>query len=302
MARARSAAGADEGQDERQSYSRPCQSAQALRQDPLSAHWATTYAERLVWKILPCWPKTKRGIYRHTEASNNPDQIEAWAEKHGDKLGWAVATGPGSGIIVIDVEDAEGEYEIVALEREHGALPDAYPMVWSGGGQGWHAYFRWPGCEVRNKRLGTKLEIRGDRLLVMLPPSVHPSGGRYRWADDRSPGVIQSPELPEAWVTLLRPEPVPERTVVASDEVKDNRYALAALEREIDLAAAARNGNRNAQLNSSAHALFRFVPAGLLPAHIIRDGLMAAAAHVGLSTHEAMATIRSAARSRGVRL
>ena len=224
----------------------------------MTARWATACAERLGWKILPCWPKTKRAIYRHTEASNDPDQIEAWAEKHGDNLGWAVATGPGSGIIVIDVEDAEGECELVALEREHGALPDAYPMVWSGGGQGWHAYFRWPGFEVRNKRLGTKLEI-------------------------------------------LKPEPMPERLVNRNDTC-GSRYALRALEDEINRAATAPLRNRNNQLNASAHALFRFVAEGALSAHVIRDGLMAAAAHVGLPAYQAKATIRSAARSRGVSL
>jgi hypothetical protein len=53
-------------------------------------------------------------------------------------------------------------------------------MVWSGGGEGWHGYFAWPSCEVRNRNLGN-IEIRGDRLLCMLPPSKHPSGKRYSW-------------------------------------------------------------------------------------------------------------------------
>jgi hypothetical protein len=79
-------------------------------------------------------------------------------------------------------------------------------------------------------------------------------------------------------------------------------YALTALEREIDLVALASNGSRNSQLNSSAHALFRFVPEGALSAHVVRDGLLAAATHVGLPAYEAMSTIRSAARSRGVSL
>jgi hypothetical protein len=269
----------------------------------MTARWALGYAERLGWRVLPCWPGTKRAILPHTSASNDPEQVEAWVEERGYNLGWAVATGPGSGIVVLDVENAEGERELVELERKHGALPDLFPMVWSGGGSGWHGYFAWPrGRELKNRRLGEKVEPRGDKLLLMLPPSIHPdTGQRYRWADDRTPDMGM-PELTEAWLKLLEPEPVPQGPSVHREAQGSSRYALRALESELDRTAAARSGNRNHQLNASAHALFRFCPEGLLPANLVHDGLMDAARHAGLSDFEAKSTIRSAARARGVRI
>ena len=64
------------------------------------------------------------------------------------------------------------------------------------------------------------------------------------------------------------------------------------------LVASAPSGRRNHQLNASAHALYRL--ADKLPPDVIRRGLLSAAAHAGLSHAESEATIRSAARARGV--
>jgi hypothetical protein len=63
-----------------------------------------------------------------------------------------VATGPKSGIFVLDVDGPEGEQALVALEQRHGPLPDLYPMQWTGGGRGgWQAFFAWPeGRTIRN--------------------------------------------------------------------------------------------------------------------------------------------------------
>jgi hypothetical protein len=282
----------------------------------MSARWAAAYAERLGWRMMPCWPGTKRGILNHQDASSDMQAVEAalerWLDDHPgktlppiDRFNWAVATGPGSGIVVLDVENADGERKLVELEREHGPLPDLFPMVWSGGGTGWHGYFRGPANvqtpDLRNRNLGG-LEIRGDKLLCVLPPSVHPDTGKqYRWADDRAPS-IGFPDLPQGWIELLKPEPVPARPVVNRNAGRGNRYALKALENELAIAAQAPSGARNDTLNRSAHNLFRFVIDGELPADVIRDGLMAAAQHAGLRAIEAQSTIRSAARARGVAL
>jgi hypothetical protein len=271
----------------------------------MNALWAAAYAERLGWRLLPCWTRTKRAILPHTSASNDPLQIQAWAEEYGDRLNWAVATGPGSGIIALDIEDAAGERELARLEMRHGPLPDLYPVVWSGGGQGWHGYLRWPeGAELRNCKIGDNIEIRGDKLLLMLPPSIHPeTGKRYRWAADRAPD-IGFPDLPDGWIEHLKPEPVPERRefMPAATDGPRIRYVAKALEAELERVALAREGGRNHQLNASAHALFRFAVAGELDPDLARRGLVDAARHAGLAQLEAMATVKSAARARGITL
>lgn len=111
----------------------------------MSARWSAAYAA-LGWRMMPCWPGTKRGILNHQEASSDMQAVEAalerWLDDHPgktlppiDRFNWAVAAGPGSGIVVLDVENTDGERKLVELEREHGALPDLFPMVWSGR---WH--------------------------------------------------------------------------------------------------------------------------------------------------------------------
>ena len=77
-------------------------------------------------------------------------------------------------------------------------------------------------------------------------------------------------------------------------------YALKALESGLAMAAAAPEGRRNDQLNLSSHSLFRFCIAGELDADIVSRGLLAAARHAGLAEREALATIKSAARARGL--
>lgn len=91
----------------------------------------------------------------------------------------------------------------------------------------------------------------------MLPPSVHPdTGKRYRWAEDRAPG-IGFPDLPEGWIELLKPVPAPEPPMVNRSAQPGNRYALKALENELAITAQAPSGARNHTLNRSAHSLFR---------------------------------------------
>jgi hypothetical protein len=239
----------------------------------------------------------------YIEASRNPEQISAWLAQHPD-ANWAVALGPGSGIVALDCEGPEGERTIAQLEHEQGPLPELWPCVWSGSGKRWHGYFAAPAGPIRNRSLGTELEFRGDKLLLTLPPSLHPSGRRYRWNPDRHPGIMPPPPLPAAWLKLVAPEPEPERAEWRPGRRRDGStsYVAKALESELALVAVVPKGRRNQQLNASAHALFRFSADERLDPDIAVDGLLAAARHAGLLGSEAMATIRSAARARGVAL
>jgi hypothetical protein len=220
-----------------------------------------------------------------------------------------VATGPKSGIFVLDVDGPEGEQALVALEQRHGPLPDLYSMQWTGGGRGgWQAFFAWPeGRTIRNSagRLGPKLDTRGEGGYVLLPPSLTTTA--YRWAQDRAPWNTP-PEAAPWWLLDLLDPPIgadservaafPMRPTYRANGGED-RWAIKALESELALVAIAPQGTRNDQLNRSAHALFRLVVAGRLYQDLVERGLLAAARHAGLSESEARRTIASAARARG---
>jgi hypothetical protein len=275
----------------------------------------------LGWRVLPCWPGTKKAIEPHTAASADPAVIQAWQRgepvpgweprtaeawrRQSRFAGWALALGPASGVLALDVDGAQGERSLADLERRHGPLEDSLAMVESGSGLGWHLYFRHPGGELLNRHIGPSLEARGDKLLLMLPPSRHPSGGRYRWADGRDP-IAARLQLPPAWlVDLLQPEPAVERPQwQPSVQPVPSRaaYLQRAIEAELIAVAGAPEGARNQTLNRSAHALLRFAADGAVDPGAIVEGLVAAARHAGLRPSEALPTIRSAARARGIAL
>ncbi len=73
-------------------------------------------------------------------ATTEPGQIkEYWGKWADANIG--IATGPDSGIFVLDVDGADGEAALVKLESEHGPLP----VTWrSKTGRGHHIFFRYP--------------------------------------------------------------------------------------------------------------------------------------------------------------
>jgi putative DNA primase/helicase len=270
---------------------------------------AVAYAWLLNWRILPCRPGEKLPIIKEWQerATTDREQIARWWQQWPD-ANIAVATGPGSRLFVLDVDGVEGERSLVALERQHGDVPETYCQQQTGSGEGWQAFFAWPiDRTIRNSagKLGAGLDIRGDGGYVVLPPSVHPSGRKYMWALDRSPWELP-PEPAPAWlIELLDPpqtEPEPRTESTGQSGGQGERYVLKALEDELALVAAAPSGRRNHQLNASAHALFRFVADNRIDRDVVVRGLEAAAQHAGLHAREALPTIRSAARARGVGL
>lgn len=255
---------------------------------------------RMGWRLLPVWPGTKVARMAHTCAKSEARWISAWDVAWPD-ANWSVVCGPASGIVVIDVDGHMGEINLARLEQLHGPLPDG-PVVISGSGRGEHRYFRWPaGRELRNGYLAPNLELRGDRLLVTLPPSRHPSGHAYVWERGHSPDEIDLPELP-AWVceAMAPIAMAPARPVEAPQSA--SAYLRAAMADELSLLSHAPVGRRNHTLFMAGWSLMRFAADGRAAPSDVVTGLLSAAEACGLSEHEALGTIRSAARARGVEL
>jgi hypothetical protein len=120
------------------------------------------------------------------DATTDPEVIRAWWTRH-PTANIGMATGSGSGLLVIDVDLDKGGFEsLAALIHRYKEWPDT-PTVRTGGG-GIHFYFRFPeDAEIRNdvgRKLGPGIDVRGEGGYVLLPPSVHAKRRAYEWAGD----------------------------------------------------------------------------------------------------------------------
>src|SRR5690606_3444741 len=91
----------------------------------------------------------------------------------------AVATGEASGVWVLDVDDTEA---LAAIEHANAPLPRTWTVATPSGGR--HYYFRHDiRCEnFKNAvKFAGALDVRTTGGYVLLPPSLHATGNRYRW-------------------------------------------------------------------------------------------------------------------------
>lgn len=102
---------------------------------------------------------------------------------------------------VIDVDGEAGEESLAELEREYGKLPETVEQVT---GAGRHILFRYPeNLDIRPKAgIMRGLDIRGNEAYIVVAPSVHPSGQRYRWEAAHHPLKTQIAEAP-GWLLKL---------------------------------------------------------------------------------------------------
>jgi Bifunctional DNA primase/polymerase, N-terminal/Primase C terminal 1 (PriCT-1) len=143
--------------------------------------------------IFPCRPHEKRPatVNGLKDATTDPDIIRVWWTHQPDS-NIAIATGAASGIFVVDVDGLDAEAALRQLEVGYGALPATVEVITA---RGRHIYFRWPQEPVRNSagKIGTHIDIRGESGYVLCPPSIHPSGRRYRWSVDSANHIAEAP-------------------------------------------------------------------------------------------------------------
>ena len=254
---------------------------------------ALSYAAR-GWLLFPCRPCDKRPILKDwpSRATTIAGTIVGWWRQW-PTANLAIATGPASGIFVLDVDrhSADGNATLAELEARHGGLPETI-MQRTGGG-GLQLFFHWPhGHDIRNSagRLGPGLDIRGDGGYALVPPSVHPSGRPYRWKCS-TPLAVAPPWLLDL---IDPPKSAPSRRSTRWDRsLAASRYAEIALRRELAALQTAPPGTRNHSLNKAAFSLAQLAGAGLLDPKATTRLLAGAALAAGLAKHEVAATLRS---------
>ncbi len=151
------------------------------------------------WSVIPVQERAKRPVvawkaYQTRLVSEKT--LHDWFRRSPDS-NVGIVTGALSGIVVLDVDPRHGGKESLRqLERKHGMLPKTIESTTGGGGR--HLYFSHPGEEVRNRtNIEPGIDLRGDGGCIVAPPSVHPSGKRYRWKKGRAPGETDLAPLPD---------------------------------------------------------------------------------------------------------
>lgn len=233
---------------------------------------AVAYAcSRLGFRVFPL--RTDTGTPAFTEwpdrASTDRAQLQEWWTGEYRHSGVGIATGPESGIWVldIDVKDADGFKSLRSLAAAHhcGTEPFTQTMVVRTPSSGAHVYFRWNEASaaeggIRNsaKALAPGLDVRGIRGYVRAP-----GVGAYtivERAGARSTVIASAPE----WLVPLCKK---RRNVTAEPMTNaDVRYRMSAQGRQwgrFQALEAVRRlgrspaGTRNDNLNKTAYQLGR---------------------------------------------
>lgn len=111
-------------------------------------------------------------------ASNDENKIKKWCEKHQD-LNWAVLTGRKSlknnkYLVVVDIDNID--HDIIKT------LPKTFGYST---GNGYHFWF-WSDTSVKNSvsLVDKKVDIRAFNGYVVVPPSKHVSGRKYKFINE----------------------------------------------------------------------------------------------------------------------
>lgn len=244
---------------------------------PLGEH-ARAYA-RAGLPVLPLRPRTKVPATAHgkDDATCDPQAIREWWGRwpHAN-----IGIRPPAGIVVLDVDPRNGgQATFAALEAQHGELPTTWVAIT--GSDGWHIWLRCPG--PYRGRLGEGIDLKSHSGYLVAPPSIHPCGGIYEWANDHP--IAHAP----TWVRALARAPqapaTPRNTTWAATCGTDRGEGL------LRSVATAPAGNRN---NALHWAACRANADGILEK--IRADLVAAARAAGLDDIEIRRTINSAER------
>jgi hypothetical protein len=300
------------------------QSTNALAElDWLPGHDATPLEAALAYhahgfRPIPISAPAPRGCTcrfgRACQAPGKHPIVRGWQRSHANErtirarcAAWPLAnvglvTGGAGRLIVIDIDGDDGRQCLTRLEEQHGPLPETLTSATGGGGEqrlfqlAEHCDLDAIGNSVR--KLGAELDVRASGGQIVVAPSLHRSGRRYRWSV--RVGLATLPE----WLYALLAEPArrvePRPPANRPPPARLRRYGEAALARGSASVAGAKAGVRNATLFREGVSLAELVAGEVLEEQRVRRELAVAARRVGLRSFEIRMTLASAFR-RGLR-
>lgn len=208
----------------------------------------------------------------------------------------------GGPYFVIDIDGEEGAQQWQSIAGDFIAWPRwvaKTPRLPAGGLHLWFGDV----TPRRTRKLGPKLDLKGEGGYVVAPPSLHPDGGRYEWLVD--PDLGPPGMAPDALTALLDEQDWEfNRALVARAANKRVRYPAInergqfgpswGFEGVYRTVREAAEGNRNHALYWAA---FTLVEDGATDDEFAE--LAQAGTEAGLTARETRLTIRSARRAAG---
>lgn len=154
--------------------------------------------------LVACAPKGKKPIesgWQNSKSTTMEDYYR-WIQKN-PNINIGMLTGKSSGVIGIDADCEEGRKHLEKISK--GDLPDTAKFTTPGGGI--RLLYKYPNhIELKTKvdRLeGEHSEVcfMSDGKQTLLPPSIHPNGGRYEWIN--APWDIEIAEMPKWMIDYM---------------------------------------------------------------------------------------------------
>jgi Bifunctional DNA primase/polymerase, N-terminal/Primase C terminal 2 (PriCT-2) len=171
------------------------------------------------WEVFPVPPGMKMGYSAKQrrfdngrpwgKTKNAAEVRKYWCRLPRANIG--VPMGAASGIFDIECDTCighrnlkqDGAVSLAALEAQQGKLPDT--LMFESPSGSLHRLFKHPGGDFRVEhsisKLGEGIDVIGDGFMSIVPPSIKPGKGSYRWINNLS--VADAP----AWLLeLIRKE------------------------------------------------------------------------------------------------
>ena len=250
---------------------------------------ASTYHER-GWQVVPLLPPVrgdsttgKRPVGKAwPDARLTLTEIDATWKGAVTPPNLGILTGEPSGLVVLDVDDAA---LFAPWAKRHPEAASTRTVARGNAPEGrCHLYFALSdGTPAPQSTKGPGWDLLSTGKQAVAPPSVHFTGGTYRWNDAAVPLVPWN----SAYLDGLS------GTDQGAPHDDQYAYAQAVLAAECEAVAATSEGTRNDRLNIAAVKLGGLVAAGCFGRAEVERELEAAAARCGLPANEARATIRS---------
>jgi hypothetical protein len=243
------------------------------------------------WPVIRCYPRSKKPVGTAWRPPHDLAELRRWIRDTPD-ANIGLAAGDGIGWIDQDYDDPEIDAAL------HSVVPRS-PMA-RRGNTGQAEAFRFPpgmrSFKIMRRDQPNKplIEVMASSGFVVVPPSIHPDGPRYRWPTSGNPLTLLPSDLPMLPATkpdlfrVLAPwakvEPAPVEMVFrpagALSDDERRRYglvadaALASYKRQIS---ALGKGGRSFRIYAMGKSLAPYVREGLLKPEEIHAAAIEAA-------------------------